>query len=169
MKFRCLCLALLVVSCESRSKFSVKPKVEGETGSGVTIPQNWFQLEYGLSEYLEMQPGRPIIVTFGADWTMSSQHNWRILFTSNLSKELEKAEFLCLYSDSSTNSNLAEREMLKLNRYALPVTAVFNPKDSQWIVLPTVFAKEDILALIQQLQTQKAEQYVPPKSDRAGG
>lgn len=124
----------------------------------------WFALQYSLSDYVEMQPGRPIIVSFGADWAVSSEMNWRILFSEEITAVLQDAGFLCLVADiTEGDAALAKTEMKDLERAAVPVTAVYDPVAEAWDVKPEVFSADDMNEWVISIQDKMADQGDAPK------
>ena len=140
-------LTFAVCGCDSATNEDDQALQESGTAihRGMQLPEPWFKLEYPLSEYIEMQPGRPIIVSFGAHWGELSQLHWRTLFSDEVTKALQTSGVLCLVADlTEADSALAKAEMNGLERVAVPVTALYDPAIGTWQVKPEIFSGTEI-------------------------
>lgn len=151
-------LSTLLPGSDSRPKEGDKPHHDTSVmmHQGMQVPQPWHELEYSLIDYVEMQPGRAIIVSFGAHWGTKSEGNWRVLFSEEVTESLQSSGFLCLTGDlTEPDSSLATSEMNGLGRVAVPVTAVYDPANGAWQVKPEVFSADDVEQWIRALEKTK--------------
>ena len=79
---------------------------------------------------------------------MTSKVGWSVLTKLSIQKELKKSGFLSLYGDITNGNKLVTSEMKKLNRIAVPVTAIYNTRTKSWKVMPEVFSGEDVMKWI---------------------
>ena len=162
-------LTLALGGCDSATKEDDQALGEGGTviRRGMEFPEPWFKLEYPLSEYIEMQPGRPIIVSFGAHWGELSQLHWRALFSDEVTAALQSSGVLCLVGDlTEADSALAKAEMNGLERDAVPVTALYDPAIGTWQVKPDIFSGAEIELWADTMKNKKqnkAEMATPRK------
>ena len=151
-------LTAALCGCDSATK--QHDQVLEESGNvvhrGMQLPEPWFKLEYPLSEYIEMQPGRPIIVSFGANWGELSQLHWKELFSSEVKSALQSSGVLCLVGDlTEADSALPKSEMNSLERDAVPVTALYDPAIGTWQVKSDIFSGAEIELWVNTLNNNK--------------
>ena len=159
-----------LISCDPATNEDDTPQNGSSTviQRGMQLPEPWFKLEYSLSDYIKMQPERPIIVSFGAHWGELSEYHWRVLFSDDITKSLRSSGVLCLVADlTEADSELAKGEMNGLNRVAVPVTALYDPVVGTWHVLPEIFSATEIqkwaMSLKNNKKQNKADQATPRK------
>lgn len=126
--------------------------------SRIDPPKGWGAVDRPLADYVIAYPGRPIIVSFGAKWTMSSTFGWRMMSTDGVTEALQDAGFVCLAADLTGGNELATKEMRRFGRVALPVTAVFDPTTRKWEPKNEFFSTEDVLEWATLLKARIAEQ-----------
>jgi thiol:disulfide interchange protein len=139
-------LSVFLCCCDgnsSRSDAEENGSLKTSTKIG-DLPESWVLLESSLSDYVKSNPGRPIIVSFGALWSDRSQFSWRILCDHEVSSLLSEANFLCLAGDITNHDELTEKEMRGLGVSALPVTTIFNPKTGEWRTVTELFSARDV-------------------------
>ena len=146
-----LFLAFILASCseevQSDSREANTPPKEVESHK-LELAEPWVMLGHSIEEYIEMQPNRPIIVTYGADWCLMSHSHWRVLLEPDVSKYLKDQGYLCIVGDMTERDSLTLSQHRLTERTSLPTTGIFNPTNKTWHYLPDVFTKAELLALI---------------------
>ncbi|CAN5323219.1 hypothetical protein BH23VER1_BH23VER1_13650 [soil metagenome] len=109
---------------------------------GMELPAPWFLLRHTLSDYVRLQPGRPIIVSYGAHWGAGTESHWILLFDAEVRKLLTDSGLLCLIGDRTMEGGPDARD----SHFGgtVPVTAIFDPEAGNWIVLPHILTHSSV-------------------------
>ena len=153
-------ISVMICSCEEQSR-SVEDKGISRDqflSDGQELPDPWYLIKYTPQQYVEMQPARPIIISVGAKWTMTSQVQWRTLFRDNVCEELKSRGILSLVADVIHDEKIANSVLSQFDRVAVPMTILYNPMSSKWMVFPEVFDEDYFMDFVTQLDKNVVEQ-----------
>ncbi|BDS08120.1 hypothetical protein NT6N_31600 [Oceaniferula spumae] len=125
---------------------------------GTALPGPWQLMEHSIDHYLAASPDRPIIVAYGATWTLSSKQQWHKLFSEKVTNELHRWGGLCLIRDLSENPESVKTELAKFDRTALPLTVIYDPHRKEWFPMPTVFTEDQLVKALSSRQHNQEEQ-----------
>ncbi|BDS07383.1 hypothetical protein NT6N_24230 [Oceaniferula spumae] len=153
-------ISVIVCSCKDKSISVDNEHISRDQflSDGQELPDPWYLMKYSPQKYVEMQPGRPIIISIGAKWTMTSQVQWRTLFTENVCRELKTRGILSLVSDVVHDEKIANSALSQFDRVAVPVTMLYNPKSNKWMVFPEVFDEDYFMEFVTRLDKNVVEQ-----------
>ena len=143
-----LSVGLVNTSCERSDS------VESEYHRGTRkLPNPWYKLGHPYDEVPKLNPGRPIFITFVADWDAAGAVHRRIFFTEKVSKTLQDRGWLCLLGDMTKMDPFVERELQRLGRNSIPTHVIYDHKKEQWIFLNEYLTEESFLAEVLKIES----------------
>ncbi|BDS05360.1 hypothetical protein NT6N_04000 [Oceaniferula spumae] len=112
----------------------------------------WHEATYGLEEYKEMQPGRPILALFVSDWDLTGQIHRKVFEDETSMEILKGSRFLCIWYDCTEPDSLGMRELKRLKQLALPVTVFVDGSSAEDRFIDTPVNNEKIYDLLRNLR-----------------
>lgn len=99
-----------------------------------------------------MQPGRPILAVFNADWGVMGALQRKILEEEEYLNILSESRFLCLWYDATTPDSLAHTEISRLNQNSIPFAVVVDGSSGLETVHHLPVNKDEMMTFLRSLK-----------------
>ncbi|MCU0796230.1 MAG: hypothetical protein MUF31_09880 [Akkermansiaceae bacterium] len=120
---------IVLISCSERTNQGRSPDP-----SAAQVNFKWYEAQYSLAKYKEMQPGRPIIALFVHKWDVPTA--FKVLRDSDVISRLQRENFLCLTYESTNDQSLGAQEMRRLEHRSFPLIFASIPHRGDFLHEP---------------------------------